>query len=186
MYRAIPEINRICAMQDRDRRYRLHKEALKKIRQTSTPRNQSPAKSKSSLERTNSQKSLCKKVSRDESLKIAYENQKMMNTINKLEPTINRNELFEHELNHKKQVARLTQNDYSYGFVNKPSTPNKRVKAQSKLSATPSFRNIDSCSENLVVNSNLPPCQEMTKPTYYQKNSQLFHLDLSKVNREDF
>ena len=133
MYRAIPEINRICAIQDRNRRYRIHQETLKKISNT-PPSNQ--VISKYPNQRSHSPSSLARRCPREELYRINQENQKMKNAIANQSSAFNRKDLSELEKDHKRQVARLLQSDYSYGFNN---NINKK-RAQSKLSATPSFK----------------------------------------------
>lgn len=178
MYRAIPEINRICAIQDRNRRYRIHQETLKKIQNT-TPTHQ--VISKFPNQRSHSPSSFARRCSREELYRINQENQKLKNAIANQSSAFNRKELSELDMDHKRQVARLLQSDYSYGFNNCAS----KRRAQSKLSATPSFKKSEIKDENCILNVNLPQIQQPSKPAFIQENSELFQLDFSKIVRDD-
>lgn len=112
MFRAIPEVNRICAMADRGRRYRLHKEALAKIK--------SPQKRSQSACQNVPMKPLGGKARREEQERITQENKKMLKAIINMSPTVNRAEMKEFELDHQQQVARKVHVN-QYGFV-----PDKR------------------------------------------------------------
>lgn len=173
MYRAIPEINRICAMQDRNRQYRMHQENLKKIRNTSPSHQNVP--------RSSSPKSFSRKGSREETYRINQENQKMKNAIANQSSMLNRKEFNKLDMEHKKQVARLLQSDYSYGFNN---SIHKR-RTQSKLCSIPSFKSIENEDGNLSINANISPIQQPSKPTFIQEHKSLFQLDFSKVVKDD-
>ena len=178
MYRAIPEINRICAMQDRSRRYKMHQETLKKIRNTSPSH---LSMSNNQHQRSNSPKSYLRKGTHEEAYRINHENQKMKNAIANQSSALNRKDFNELDIDHKKQVARLLQSDYSYGFNNNIH----KKRAQSKLSSTPSFKNFESTDENYTPNSNIAPILQPPKPAFIRENSSLFHLDFSKVVKDD-
>lgn len=120
MFRAIPEVNRICAMADRGRRYRLHKEALAKIK--------SPVKRTQSACQTLPRKPLGGKARKEEQERITQENKKMLKAIITMSPTVNRAEMKEFELDHQHQVARKVHVN-QYGFVSdKRNSVGKRKK----------------------------------------------------------
>lgn len=122
MYRAIPEANRICAMADRGRRYRLHQEALQKIKNKPN-KNRSKSQMNGKPQRPYSLKG---KVQKEEKERINHENQKMVKAIIEQEPTISRSDFIEQEMDHQHQVARMSQFDKA----------NKHDKSQSKVTTT--------------------------------------------------
>ncbi|OHT06711.1 hypothetical protein TRFO_25172 [Tritrichomonas foetus] len=156
MYRAIPEVNRICAMADRSRRYRLHQEALLKLK--AKPGNANP-KAKSALQQTKVVRpySLRGKAQKEEQERITYENKKIMKAICNLDPTINRAEFYEHEIDHKHQVSRMS-NVNKCGFEMKENIPpkaknpkmNHNIKSINPIGKNNSLPNIDQKTEKLL------------------------------------
>lgn len=126
MFRAIPEVSRICSMQERSRQYKLHLEALQKIK------NQNAIKRAASAQANLMKKplrpvSLHGKAQREEQQRITYENEKMYHAIVYRTSYINRADFLEHERDHEHQVWRMTHKGIgSYGF----SDPNAKKKRQ--------------------------------------------------------
>lgn len=126
MYRAIPEVSKLCSMQSRSRQYKLHLEALNRIRAKSAQ----PSNAVNRHAKT--QSALKAKARREELAKINYENQKMKNAIVYRPSYINRADFKAHELDHEHQVARMTGQIYSYGF----DESKKKRSYHSSLNAT--------------------------------------------------
>lgn len=115
MYKSIPEVNRLCAISDRARQYRLHKEALKRIEAGSYGQN-GPKKCRSNLAEHPLKRTLHGKAQKQEQERINYENKKILNAMEKREPTINLADFQELQIEHERQVARLTGKPAIYGF----------------------------------------------------------------------
>lgn len=126
MFRAIPEVSRICSMQERSRQYKLHLEALQKIKNQNAIKRAASAQNKL-LNKPLRPVSLHGKAQREEQQRITYENEKMYHAIVYRTSYINRADFFEHERDHEHQVWRMTHNGVgSYGF----SDPNAKKKRQ--------------------------------------------------------
>lgn len=128
MFRAIPEVSRICSMQERSLKYKQHLDALNRIRAKPSDLGPKP------LNRTRARSyndTLRGKARREELARINYENQKMKHAIVYRPSSINRADFKAHELDHEYQVQRLTGNAYSYGFQ-----PTKHKRYHSSLNQT--------------------------------------------------
>jgi len=101
MHRAIPEVNKICTMAERTRQYKLHLEALAKIKTKKAEVVNQPS---SELPKRVSLRERSFKV---ESEKIAYENNKMFKAMIYQAPTLSRADFIAHEIEHKHQVNRM-------------------------------------------------------------------------------
>ena len=173
MYRKIPEINRVCARQDRDRRYKLHLNALKKIQKTGSVHH-SPDRPTSHMERNGSNRSFLKKAQEDR-FKCMQENLQVVNSLHY------NNDLFdskEYQRDHMKYPSRNFHNEFSHCLAS--HSPVKRLKTpQPKLYRSPKPINISTppelCGDNRI---------DVGKPEFYEKNAELFHLDLSRVTRD--
>jgi hypothetical protein len=99
MYRAIPEASVLCAMADRARSYRLHREALAKIAaRPSKGLLHQPLRERRSPGRAH--------LLREDRARVASENVKMKDALAHCRPTFSRVEFEQHERDHKKQVRR--------------------------------------------------------------------------------
>ncbi|KAK8894972.1 hypothetical protein M9Y10_023414 [Tritrichomonas musculus] len=155
MYRAIPEVNRICAMAERGRSYKLHQQALARIKNRPATFKQSDSMNncgaipsyagsttngdaKSNCTRSTS---LLSKAQKEKQLQIYNENQKILKAIEYQSPTICRADFFEHELDHERQVSRMTGKPEIYGFpVTKESNKanlNKKNKSKKNKNFDP-------------------------------------------------
>ena len=130
MYRAIPEVNRICSMAERGRQYRLHQEALARIRNRSLSANNARQygldKPKGVCPR---QASILSKAQKDKQHRIYTENQRILKAIEYQSPTICLADFIEHEQEHERQVSRLTGHQEMYGF---PISNSKKDKLKQK------------------------------------------------------
>ena len=114
MYRAIPEVSRICSMQDRSRKYKIHLDTLNKIKKSANrtlyalPGLRGDLQFKPRVMRGRAQ--------REKHERINQENKKMVNAIVYRQASINRADLKEHERDHEHQVARMTKRNHPYGF----------------------------------------------------------------------
>ena len=126
MYKSIPEVNRLCAISDRARQYRLHKEALKRIE--AGQYQNSNRKTRSNLAAHPLKRTLHGKAQKMEQERISYENKKILDAMEKREPTINLADFQELQMEHERQVARLTGKPAIYGFpVQAKSKPRSKL-----------------------------------------------------------
>lgn len=167
MYRALPEINRICAIQDRNRRYKMHQQALHKINRAPNSR-QSP--SKPAFQKSMSQKTI-------ESPYLA-KTPDYQHRIQKQASFHTKTKQHDSDINHQKQVAQLLQCDYGYQFNNW-----KRKQSQSKLSSNYKLKSLEPAVENYSQNIT-SSFKEPPKPAYIREHAELFQLDFSKVKNE--
>ena len=127
MYRAIPEVSRICSMQERTRQYKLHLEALQKIKK------QSPQKRALSAQANLGLKPLRKGTlrgssKREEQKRITHENQKMYNAILYRPSYINHYDFITHQKDHEYQMARMAQHrGGTYGFEDLTKTKKRHL-----------------------------------------------------------
>lgn len=96
-------------MNDRARQFRLHKEALERIKKS---------KSRANTQKTKGmdRKTLHGKYQKEEQDRITRENAKMVRAIKYCSPVIDRVEFYEHELDHEHQVQRMTSKPINYGY----------------------------------------------------------------------
>lgn len=154
MYRAIPEVNRICAMADRGRSYRLHQQALARIKnRPATFKNSDGISNNGSIpsyagssanddgKSTYSRSTaLLSKAQKEKQLQIYNENQKILKAIEYQSPTICRADLYEHELDHQRQVSRMTGKTEIYGF---PVSKDKNSANLNKKNKNKKSKNFD-------------------------------------------
>lgn len=153
MYRAIPEVNRICSMADRARKYKQHQEALSKIKNRPKPR------SNSVMDKPMRPYSLHGKAQKEELMRINVENKKMYNAILYRSSIINRADFKEHEMDHQHQVSRMTQHPENYGYV---PNENKKKETSSKASELPEIDEITTKSQ--ILKPPVPKTVSKKKP----------------------
>lgn len=138
MFRAIPEVSHICSMADRGRQYRLHQEALEKIKGRS--KSKIAVRSKSSIcGQPLRPYSLKGKVQKEEQMRIEQENLKMKNALLKCNPTINRKELQVLDKDHQHQVKRMAgfrREVYGFPTEEKLTNTKRPMRKPSELQTT--------------------------------------------------
>ena len=140
-------------MADRGRSYRLHQEALARIKNRPSSYKNSGARSNmgaipsyagsSANDDGNSNYarsiSLLSKAQKEKQIQIYNENQKILRAIEYQSPTICRADFYEHELDHQRQVSRMTGKQEIYGFPSAKDANRGNINKKNKSKKNKNF-----------------------------------------------
>ena len=178
MYRAIPEVSRICSMQERSRQYKLHLEALQKIKKQN-PRQRALSAQSNPYHKT----SLRGGSKREEQKRITYENQKMYNAILYRPSYINHYDFIAHERDHEHQVARMTQmRSGTYGFEDLSKTKKKQRSYADEFEQN-AYKSQPISNENDENEEQHDEVQEKQEKTAPQKTAQKEKTNSSSITQ---